>query len=183
MQETAGVMSGLIAASCEGEVLSRHAKISVSRIDNKFRTLDGAIAKELETKGYTIQFDSEGKFYVIIHTPPKAGETKPQAQTNYNLGCSFWKSGERKKAMEMWEENVKQFPSHRDSWYNLGLAYGRDDQFKQAINCLKRAIEISPSDGQAWWYLGYNYRLSGDEANSKQAYAKAKELGWQQAPM
>jgi len=183
MQETAGPMSALIGASCEGEILSKHARINVSRIDNKFRTLDEAIAKELGTKGYTVQFDSAGKYYEIKLSPPKAVETNPLAQTTFDLGWYFWSRGERKKAMEIWEENVKQFPSHRDSWYNLGLAYARDNEFQHAINCLKMTIEISPSDGQAWWYLGYNYRLTGDETNSKQAYAKAKELGWQQAPM
>ncbi|MCG2741778.1 MAG: tetratricopeptide repeat protein [Syntrophaceae bacterium] len=183
MQETAGAMSALIAASCEGKVLSRHAIINVSRIDNKFRTSDEAIAKKLGTRGYTIKFDPDGRFYEIIHTPPKMGETNLVAQTSFDLGWFFWKSGDRKKAMEIWEENVKQFPSHRDSWYNLGLAYARENKFQPAIDCLKKAIEISPSDGQAWWYLGYNYRLTGDETNSKKAYAKAKELGWQQAPM
>lgn len=180
MKEDAGPM---IAASCEGGFLRRHARINVSRLDNKFRTLDDAIAKELETKGYAIQFDFEGKYYECPHTPPKADETSPQAQTNFDIGWTFWESGERKKAMEIWKENVKKFPTHRDSWYNLGLAYGRDDQFQQAIECLKKAIEIAPSDGQAWWYLGYIYQLVGDEANSRQSYTRAKAFGWQQAPM
>jgi len=99
------------------------------------------------------------------------------------MGWAFWQSGEREEAMEVWEANVKQFPTHRDSWYNLGLAYARDEQFQRAIECLRKSVEIAPSDGQAWWYLGYTYRLHGDERNSRQAYAKAKALGWQQAPM
>jgi tetratricopeptide (TPR) repeat protein len=183
MKKETGPMSIMIAASCEGGFLRRHARINVSRLDSKFRTLDEAIAKELETKGYTIQFDSEGKYYEVAQTRQEAGDLSREAQTNFDLGWTFWKSGDRTKAMRIWEDNVRKFPTHRDSWYNLGLAYGRDDQFKRAIECLKKAIDIAPSDGQAWWYLGYTYRLIGDEANSRQAYARAKALGWQQAPM
>jgi tetratricopeptide (TPR) repeat protein len=183
MKEETGPMSAMIAASCQGAFLRPHARINLSRLDNKFRTLDEAMAKELEAKGFTIQFDSEGKYYKVAHTPAKAGEMSPEAQTNFDLGWALWQSGERKKAMSTWEDNVKQSPAHRDSWYNLGLAYARDDQFQRAIECLKKAIEIAPSDGQAWWYLGYTYRLVGDEAGSRQAYARAKALGWQQAPM
>jgi tetratricopeptide (TPR) repeat protein len=183
MKDETGPEGAIIAASCDGRLFRRHARIIVSRLDNKFRTLDGAIAKELEAKGYAIRLDSNGKYYEIAHTLGKAGELSPQAQINFDLGWAFWKSGERKKAVEVWEDNVRQFPTHRDSWYNLGLAYGRDDQFQRAIECLKKVIEIDPSDGQAWWYLGFTYRMNGDQINSKQAYAKAKALGWQQVPM
>ena len=117
------------------------------------------------------------------HTPAKADAESSQAQAGFDVGWALWEAGERKKAMGIWEANVKQFPTHRDSWYNLGLAYGRDDQFQRAIECLKKAVEIGPSDGQAWWYLGYTYRLSGDGGNSTRAYARAKALGWRQAPM
>lgn len=147
------------------------------------RTLDAALAKKLETKGFTVQSDSEGKYYEISHTHAKAGEMSSQAQASFDMGWAFWKSGRRKKAMEIWEANVKHFPTHRDSWYNLGLAYARDDEFRRPIKCLKKAVDIDPSDGQVWWYLGFVYRLSGNEGNSRQAYARAQALGWQQRPM
>lgn len=179
----AGPAGLIVAASCEGESVRGHAMINVSRLDNKFRTLDPAIAEQLKIKGFSVQFNSEGRYYEIAHMPPKAGEESSQARTNFDLGCAFWKSGDRRRAMDIWEANVRQYPTHRDSWYNLGLAYGRDDQFQRAVECLKKAVEIAPSDGQAWWYLGYSYRLGGDEGNSRQAYARAKALGWHQAPL
>ncbi len=183
MKEETGPMSAMIAASCQGTFLRPHARVNVSRLDNKFRTLDETIAKELEAKGYTIRFDSGGNYYEVAHRPRKAGEMSQGAQAGFDRGWALWQLGDREKAMSTWESNVRQFPTHRDSWYNLGLAYARGDQFQRAIECLKKAIEIDPSDGQAWWYLGYTYRLAADKASSRQAYRRAKALGWKQAPM
>ena len=183
MKQQTGPMDAMFAGHCDGGLSRRHARINLSCLDNKFRTLDGSIANDLQAKGFTVRFNTDGKYYEIAETPPKACETSAQAQGNFDVGWSFWQSGDRKKAMQIWEDNVRRFPEHRDSWYNLGLAYGRDDQFERGIHCLKKAIEIAPSDGQAWWYLGYTYRLLGDQPNARQAYAEAKSLGWQQEPI
>ena len=168
---------------CDGGLLKKHDRIVYGVPHNIFLTLNKNIAQELGNRGYNVRFDSEQNEYEITEkVTGEVSEMAQEAQDNFDLGWAAWSTGDREKAIEIWKENVDKFPNHRDSWYNLGLAYGRKKEFKQGIHCLKRALEIDTTDGQAWWYLGFNYNLMGEKEKSKQAFKKAKKLGWKQPP-
>lgn len=184
MREEKGVSAAFTTSFCDGWGEWSHDKIILSALDNKLRTRNEDVAKELEAKGYLVEFDDRGSYYVIAEKSHQTAVEMPrEAQDTFAVGMRFWDLGQRKEAIKTWEWNVERFPNHRDSWYNLGLAYGREDQFDRAVACLTRVVEIEPSDGQAWWFLGYSYRLLGDTANSARCYTRAKELGWNQAPL
>jgi hypothetical protein len=65
MEEETSVIRILVASYCDGPSHSKHGRVNFSALDNCFRTLDAAIAKDLESKGYTAHYDAKAKFFVI----------------------------------------------------------------------------------------------------------------------
>lgn len=112
--------------------------------------------------------------------PQSQPQIKPQPQTPFRIGLSYFSQGEYDKAIPEFEKSIELDPNHTESFYYLGqcylqkgiIEYNNKNIFKayslyrkaneiaeQAIHLYKKNIEEDPTDLDSYLKLGYIYEI------------------------
>jgi tetratricopeptide (TPR) repeat protein len=69
--------------------------------------------------------------------------------------------------------------SNVSAWIYRGIAFYRLSKYEEALASFEEASDIDRSDPAAWHFIGEALHKLGCNIESDDAFAKAKELGWQ----
>lgn len=97
----------------------------------------------------------------------------PQAQAAYQRAVVAMKSGQTKRAFQMFNSISKKYPGFSGPQINIGLIYLKKNQLKKAESAFKRAIQINRDNAVSYNLLGVVYRRSGKFNEAKEEYEKA----------
>ncbi len=98
------------------------------------------------------------------------------SEAYYNLGVSYSKSGEYKKAIDAYKEAIVRNPYYFNAYVNLGVAYSRLDMYSGAIEVYKYAIQITPDDADVHINLGIAFGRLGMYSQAITVLKRATEL-------
>jgi tetratricopeptide (TPR) repeat protein len=105
---------------------------------------------------------------------------KSDPDTEYLLGTSFEKEGNRAAAIETFRSVVRSRPDHAAAHAALGAAYREAGNYMEARSTLERALELDANDLRASYQLGLVYAKLGEKEAAKRMFARADELRGQQ---
>ena len=105
---------------------------------------------------------------------------KADPQTEYLLGVSLEKLGQRTAAIERFKRVIRTRPDHAAAFSAIGSAYREAGNYTEARAALERAVELDPNDLRANYQLGLVYAKLGDAEAAKRLFARADDLRAQQ---
>ena len=101
---------------------------------------------------------------------------KPDPDTEYLLGVSFEKTGNRVAALEIFRKIVQSQPDHAPAHAALGTAYREANNYNEARVELERAVALDPDDLRANYQLGLVYAKLGDKDAAQKMFDRADQL-------
>jgi len=105
---------------------------------------------------------------------------KADPDTEYLLGVSLEKAGNRKGAIETYRRVISSRSDHAAAQAALGAAYREAGSYTEARAALERAVELNANDLRANYQLGLVYAKLGDKEAAKKMFARADDLRSQQ---
>jgi hypothetical protein len=121
---------------------------------------------------------SEGRLDLAkdsLETALKMQPRDPSAQDL--LGKLYFKLGVYPRAIELYQEIVRQYPDSLPPRINLALAFLKTAQLREAVGHLLPVIERDPTHGRAWGYLGLCWSRLGEYAKAREAFLRAGHEG------
>ena len=106
----------------------------------------------------------------------KSLSLKPDPDTDYLLGTSFEKAGNRAAAIDTYRRVVQSSPNHAAAHAALGAAYRELGNFPEARTELERAVELDANDLRANYQLGLVYAKLGQAEAARKMFDRADEL-------
>lgn len=100
----------------------------------------------------------------------------PDPHTQYLLGVSLDKLGNRAAAIEVFRQVIRTRPDHAAAFSALGTAYREAGSYTEARVALERAVELQANDLRANYQLGLVYSKLGDKEAAKKMFARADDL-------
>jgi tetratricopeptide (TPR) repeat protein len=101
---------------------------------------------------------------------------KADPDTEYLLGVSLEKAGNRTAALNTYRRVVQSRPNHAAAHAALGAAYREAGSYAEARAELERAIQLDPDDLRANYQLGLVYAKLGEKEAAKRMFDRADEL-------
>lgn len=101
---------------------------------------------------------------------------KADPDTEYLLGVSLEKLGDRAAAIETFRQVVRSRADHAAAHAALGAAYREAGSYTEARAELERAIQLDPNDLRANYQLGLVYAKLGEPEAAKKMFARADDL-------
>lgn len=98
-----------------------------------------------------------------------------------SLGVAYRKTGNRERAVECYEAALDYDEMTADSvplYLSLGAVYIEMRKPVSAVSYLEKAQQLSPNHPDVYAYLAVAYKMAIEPEKSKEAYAKAQELGY-----
>jgi tetratricopeptide (TPR) repeat protein len=108
---------------------------------------------------------------VLEKIPPKIDEDK-----DFQDGVSFFKQGQYKEAVALYEKVVARFPESAEAYYNLGVSSLRSGKIEEAIVSLEKAIQLKSDLAEAYFALGECYFNKGESAKAIQTFSRTVEM-------
>jgi len=105
---------------------------------------------------------------------------KADPNTEYLIGVTFEKVGDRTAAINTFQRVVQSSPDYAAAHAALGTAYREAGDYKEARRELERAIELDANDLRANYQLGLVYAKLGEKEAAKKMFARADDLRSQQ---
>lgn len=102
--------------------------------------------------------------------------SQKQAETLKQAGNTELKSGQYKKAIELYKRSIELKPDYADAYFNLAKAYKSDGDTEGSILTYKKLIEISPNDVEALANLGECYKETNNLNEARNYYQKALDI-------
>lgn len=87
----------------------------------------------------------------------KVEQNPDSAESYFNLGVSYGKSGMDKEAIESFKQAIRIKPDYYFAHCGLGVSYGKLGMYREAIEAYKQAIRIKPDYADAHSGLGVTY--------------------------
>ena len=94
----------------------------------------------------------------------------------YNMGLSYYNSGELEKAIESYSKAVGANPSYAQAWYSMGMAYEKMNRTKDAIQAYERAVAVYPGYVDAYFNMGMALVKARDKSAAVKAFEKVIEI-------
>jgi tetratricopeptide (TPR) repeat protein len=101
---------------------------------------------------------------------------KSDPNTEYLLGVTYEKEGNRDTAIETFKRVVSARPDHAAAHAGLGAAYREAGNYREARIALERAVELDANDLRANYQLGLVYSKLGQKEAAKKMFARADAL-------
>jgi tetratricopeptide (TPR) repeat protein len=101
---------------------------------------------------------------------------KPDVDTEYLLGVSFEKAGNRVAATDIFKKIVQSRPDHAAAHAALGTGLRELGNYVEARRELERAVELDATDLRANYQLGLVYAKLGDKDAAQKMFDRAEEL-------
>ena len=76
------------------------------------------------------------------------------AETHFNLGRKWARSGEHQKAVEEFRKAIRLFPTQGRYRYELGSSLQALGQFEAAVAVYRGCVDVDPEMSDAWSSLG-----------------------------
>ena len=109
----------------------------------------------------------------------RAVELDPEmAMAQYGLGNFFWNTEQYEAARDAYARAVELDPEDQDSRFNLAMTYLRLEDDEGALPLLEQLVGKMSDNGAVWRQLSLIYARQDRVAKSKEADARAKELGY-----
>jgi len=104
--------------------------------------------------------------YILLFSMLGCGGKK-DAESYYNRGVNYGRSGKSAKAVESFKEAIRMNPVYLEAYVGLGMAYGGMERHDDAIASFKQALAINPDYIPARYYMAIAYLITGnkDEAS------------------
>lgn len=121
---------------------------------------------------------SEGRLDLArdsLETALKMQPRDPSAQDL--LGKLYFKLGVYPRAIELYQDIVRQYPDSLPPRINLALAYLKTAQLRDAVAHLLPVIERDPTHTRAWGYLGLCWSRLSEYAKAREAFLRAGHDG------
>jgi tetratricopeptide (TPR) repeat protein len=93
------------------------------------------------------------------------------------LAKLYFRLGVYPRAIELYQDIVRQFPERVAPRINLALAYLKTGQMRDVVMHLLPVIEREPGHTRAWGYLGLAWSRLGEYAKAREAFARAGHEG------
>lgn len=100
-----------------------------------------------------------------------------QAETHNALGSSLAALGHLDQALEAFASAIRLAPEVAHYRNNQGYALYLQGRHNQAVAAFEDALRIDPTARRSWNNLGMALARAGEAENSRQAFARAAELG------
>ena len=97
----------------------------------------------------------------------------PQAQAEYQRAVLAMKSGQTKRAFNLFYSLSKKYPGFAGPQLNIGLLYLQSNYLSKAEKAFKQAIQINSDNAVGYNLLGIVYRRNGKFSEAKEAYQQA----------
>lgn len=94
-------------------------------------------------------------------------------------GNELFHSGKYFEAIEFYDMAIEKDPEYANAWVNKGNALYKLDMHDKALAAYNEAIRIHPQLAVAWNSKGSALKKLGHNADAADAFAKAKELGYE----
>jgi Flp pilus assembly protein TadD len=101
---------------------------------------------------------------------------KSDSDTNYLLGVSFDKLGDRHTAIKIFQEIARTYPDHAATHAALGTIYRELARYAEARVELERAVALDANDLRANYQLGLVYAKLGEKELAQKMFDRADEL-------
>ena len=92
-----------------------------------------------------------------------------------NLGVAYMLDGDFSSSLTAYTRSLAIEPK-KVTYSNLGLLHYYLGNLEQSIESHRQAIALEPNDYLAWSNLGDSLSISGDEAEARRAFERAREL-------
>ncbi|HVU00513.1 MAG TPA: tetratricopeptide repeat protein [Polyangiaceae bacterium] len=89
------------------------------------------------------------------------------------LGVTYFRLGHYPRAIQIYEELVRERPSEVAPRVNLGLCYLKTGQLGLARTLLEELVQHKPDHTRAWGYLGLTFQRLGDYDKAAVAFDRA----------
>ena len=106
----------------------------------------------------------------------KSLSLKADPDTEYLLGVSIDKLGNRAAAIKIFQKIVQARPEHAAAHAALGTAYREAGSYAEARSELERAVDLDADDLRANYQLGLVYAKLGEKEAAKKMFDRADEL-------
>ena len=101
---------------------------------------------------------------------------KADADTEYLIGVTFEKAGDRAAAVNTFRRVIQSSPNHAAAHAALGAAYREAGNYNEARHERERATELDSNDLRANYQLGLVYAKLGEKEAAQRMFARADEL-------
>lgn len=101
---------------------------------------------------------------------------KADPDTEYLIGMSFEKAGNRTAAINTFRRVLQSRPDHAPAHAALGAAYREAGNYAEARLELERAVELDANDLRANYQLGLVYAKLGEKEAAKKMFERADDL-------
>jgi Flp pilus assembly protein TadD len=121
---------------------------------------------------------SEGRLDLARDSLEMALRMQPRDPSAQDLlGKLYFKLGVYPRAIELYQEIVRQYPDSLPPRINLALAYLKTAQLRDAVAHLLPVIERDPTHTRAWGYLGLCWSRLSEFAKAREAFLRAGHDG------
>jgi protein O-GlcNAc transferase len=101
---------------------------------------------------------------------------KADPDTEYLIGMSLEKAGNRAAAIDTFQRIVHSHPNHAAAHAALGAAYREMGNYAESRKALERAVELDAGDLRANYQLGLVYTKLGEKEAAKRMFDRADDL-------
>ena len=98
------------------------------------------------------------------------------ARMHYNLGLAYYQAGDKRRAIDAYQQALTIEPASPAIYYNLALAYSDTGQADLAITDYKKAIQLEPRYFQAYNGLGYLCARLGRDQEAEYLFQTAMAI-------
>lgn len=81
------------------------------------------------------------------------------------------------RAIEIFEQLVREYPEERTPRVNLALSYLKTGQAMNARQLLEETVMLHPDNARAWGYLGLAFERLGDYMKAREAFVRGGQEG------
>lgn len=95
----------------------------------------------------------------------------------YYQGLITWRSGDRDRALKLWEQMVRDFPDDETAWGLYAEGYAMTGDYAGAVEMQEKAKQLEDTPSTTYWEVGGLYReLAGDISGAIASLEKVLEI-------
>jgi tetratricopeptide (TPR) repeat protein len=121
-----------------------------------------------------------GRYDEALRSSEKAIELDPNSANAWGCkGAALYGLARYDESLQASEKALELDPNLGAAWNNKGDALYNLDRYDECLQACEESIRLDPSHATTWATKGHALRRLGRTAESKEAFSKAKDLGYQ----
>ena len=122
----------------------------------------------------------ENSFVVLDKAIEVANSTEELSEAWLGKGFALQEQGKYEDAVKALGNATDADPKNEMAWKVKGVLLWRElKKYDEAVDAFDKALQINPKDSMTWMNKGDALKALGRQAEADEAYAKARELGYQ----